>query len=125
MATDTKLTTRLSVQQATLRLEGLAVLVVCVWLYARVDGAWVWWALFLAPDLSAIALIGGQRVGVAAYNTVHTYVWPLALAAIGLVGPAPLLELALIWAAHIGVDRALGYGLRYRFDSKDTTITRV
>jgi hypothetical protein len=31
----------------------------------------------------------------------------------------------LIWIAHIGVDRALGYGLKYPSSFKDTHLQRV
>ncbi len=34
-------------------------------------------------------------------------------------------QLALIWLAHVGVDRALGYGLKYETVFKDTHLQRV
>jgi hypothetical protein len=44
---------------------------------------------------------------------MHSYIGPLALAALSLLGLPSLLPLALIWICHIGADRALGYGLKY------------
>jgi hypothetical protein len=39
---------------------------------------------------------------------------PMALMIAGLGMAAPLvLSIAMIWLAHIGFDRALGYGLKY------------
>ena len=35
------------------------------------------------------------------------------------------IQLALIWLTHIGVDRAVGYGLKYPTDFKDTHLQRV
>jgi hypothetical protein len=35
------------------------------------------------------------------------------------------LQIALIWLAHIGVDRMLGYGLKYPTGFKDTHLQRV
>ena len=35
------------------------------------------------------------------------------------------LKLALIWLTHIGVDRAVGYGLKYPSGFKDTHLQRV
>ena len=32
---------------------------------------------------------------------------------------------ALIWLTHIGVDRAIGYGLKYPTGFKDTHLQRV
>jgi hypothetical protein len=63
-----------------------------------------------------VALLGylfGARAGAAAYNAVHSYAGPLALTAIGSLGPAAVLPYALIWLAHCSLDRAVGYGLKY------------
>lgn len=112
-----------------LRLEGLAVLVGTVVAYGASGGSWGWFAaLFLVPDLSLLGYLGGARMGAWAYNFGHSYLGPAVLAgaafwfnevqvemgsglAVGLEGPAVFLT-ALIWSAHIGFDRALGYGLK-------------
>lgn len=66
------------------------------------------------------------RVGPAAYNFVHTYISPLALAGVALSQHnTGLWSFALIWFAHIGADRALGYGLKYPTFFKDTHLQRV
>lgn len=96
------------------RAEGAAVFGGAIALYFHADGAW--WLLLvlaLAPDLSALGFLAGPRVGSLTYNLAHTYVGPVALAAVGIVTGWPLgVQLALIWLAHIGIDRALGYTLR-------------
>ena len=46
------------------------------------------------------------------YNIAHTYVAPAVLVAVTSLGE-PQVGLALIWVAHIGFDRLLGYGLKY------------
>ena len=53
----------------------------------------------------------GPKAGAVSYNMVHSYIFAAGLAALGLVWPL-LLPVACIWAAHIGIDRALGYGLK-------------
>src|SRR5688572_16742267 len=64
-----------------LRLEGAAVLVVAVVLYARGDHSWGLFALlFLAPDLGFAGYLAGPRIGAIVYNALHSYVGPLALA---------------------------------------------
>jgi len=98
-----------------LRGEGAALLVATILLYSRTDTSWWLFAgLFLAPDLSFIGYFGGPRTGAAAYNAAHTTLAP-ALLGIGglLLGQRLAVALALIWAAHIGFDRLLGYGLKY------------
>jgi hypothetical protein len=98
-----------------LRLEGAAVAAVTAVLYARTGASWwLFAALWLVPDLSMLGYLAGSCRGARVYNAVHTYLLPgaLALSALLLRVPA-LLPLALIWINHIGVDRLLGYGLKY------------
>jgi hypothetical protein len=82
--------------------------------------------LFFAPDLSFLAYFISPRIGAIAYNLVHTTLAPLALLALAiwLQNPASL-SIALIWLAHIGADRALGYGLKYATDFSDTHLGRI
>lgn len=105
-----------------LRLEGLAVFAAALGAYVAVDGRlWLLLVLALAPDLAMLGYLAGPRVGSHLYNAVHTYVAPLALAGVALVVAAPLItSVALVWAAHIGADRALGYGLKYPTGFGDT-----
>ena len=111
-----------------LRLEALAVVVASVALYFDGDyAAWAFFAFLLAPDLSFAGYLAGPRVGAVIYNLAHTYEWPVALAAGCLLsGEAGLpVQIALIWAAHVGIDRVLGYGLKYPTAFKDTHLGRV
>lgn len=98
-----------------LRIEGLAAGIAAVAAFAATGGNWVLFALLiLVPDLSMLGMLVGRRIGAWAYNLAHTYSVPAALAGIGWAGAQPLLlSVALIWIAHIGFDRALGYGLKY------------
>lgn len=105
-----------------LRLEGLAVLALATAAYAQFGAGWGWFALlFLLPDLSLLAYLAGPRAGAAAYNAAHSYAGPLLLLAMGVLGTLPaLLAIALVWCAHIGFDRALGYGLKYAAGFRQT-----
>jgi hypothetical protein len=110
-----------------LRAEGLAVATASVVVYVYAD--YPWWLLLvlaLAPDLSFLGYAAGPRVGTALYNAAHTYVTPVLLGALGVVTETDLaIQLALIWITHIGVDRAIGYGLKYPTAFKDTHLQRV
>jgi hypothetical protein len=110
-----------------LRAEGLAVFGLSVLLYRLHAGAWLLFALlFLAPDLSMAGYAAGPRSGALVYNLMHTYLGPILLASYGVLAHAALAEsLALIWSAHIGLDRVLGYGLKYAAGFKDTHLGRV
>jgi hypothetical protein len=110
-----------------LRVEGAVMLALAVLLYALQGGSWLLFVLLiLAPDLSALGFLAGTKVGAATYNLFHTYLLPAALGAYGLLGTNSLaLSLALIWFAHIGGDRLVGYGLKYETAFKDTHLGRV
>ena len=112
----------LSMPAALLHLEGIAVVVAAVTLYAV--GGYSWWLfalLILAPDLAMAGYAFGPKVGAVVYNIVHTYALPVALGVAGLLtGWSLALPLALIWMAHIGIDRTLGYGLKYADGFKHT-----
>jgi hypothetical protein len=113
--------------RSLLHLEGLAVLVSALVLYFHLDYGWgLLVVLVLAPDLSAVGYLGGPAVGALSYDVAHTYAFPLALVVVGVLGDSSLaIQLALIWAAHIGADRLLGYGLKYPTGFKDTHLQRV
>jgi hypothetical protein len=98
-----------------LRLEGLAVAAIAVALYARTGASWWLFAvLFLVPDLSMLGYLRSSCWGARCYNAIHSYVTPATLALCALLLHADgLLPLALIWTSHIGVDRLMGYGLKY------------
>jgi hypothetical protein len=98
-----------------LRLEGLAILAASAWLYFHAGFAWRTFAfLFLAPDLSFAGYLFGSRIGAAAYNAAHSSNGAIGLGVAALATNQPLMAaVALIWLAHIGFDRALGYGLKY------------
>jgi hypothetical protein len=83
-------------------------------------------AVFLAPDLSMLAYLIGPRAGALAYSLAHTYVLAAALTLAGFAIAIPLAAAGgLIWIAHIGFDRALGYGLKYPTAFGDTHLGRV
>ena len=111
-----------------LRLEAGAVLAIATSAYAWLGGHWLLFAvLFLAPDLAMLGYRAGTKIGAASYNAVHSYLGPALLAAVGLLlshglesTPPSALLVACIWAAHIGFDRLLGYGLKYGSAFGDT-----
>jgi hypothetical protein len=110
-----------------LRAEGFAVLTVSVAAYHELNGNWLYFFLLLLwPDLFMLGYLANVRLGAAMYNLVHTYTWPLLLgsAAVFEQWHATLL-FTLIWTTHIGMDRMLGYGLKYPTFFKDTHLQRV
>lgn len=109
------------------RLEALIVLAATIALYSEVRGQWLLFAvLFLAPDLAFIPVLINQGLGRHVYNTMHTYSLPVGVAALAyFLDWESILGIALIWTAHIAMDRLVGYGLKYRIDGKETHLQRV
>ena len=108
-----------------LRLEGLAIALGGLWLYAHLGLSWMLFAaLILVPDLFMLGYVAGPRIGALCYNIGHTYVAALALGGAGVASGHPGLQAAgLIWAIHIAADRAIGYGLKYGTHFKHTHLS--
>lgn len=110
-----------------LHLEGASILTLSLLLYHA--GHFRWWVfavLLLAPDLVMLGYFANAKIGAALYNLVHTEAGPVLLlvacVALPLPGVAPF---ALIWLAHLGMDRTLGFGLKYPTRFNDTHLQRV
>jgi hypothetical protein len=112
---------------AVLRAEHLALVVAAVVVYLANGGMLILLLpLLLAPDLSMAGYLGGPRLGAVTYNAVHNLV--LALAALGIgwwFGVGWLVLVGAVLIAHVGGDRALGYGLKLPSDFRDTHLGRI
>jgi hypothetical protein len=110
-----------------LRAEGLVVLVLVIELFWRGAYSWVLFViLFLVPDVSMIGYLVNPRIGATSYNAFHSYIGAAFLALIGLIADIRIcVAISLIWAAHIGFDRLLGYGLKYPTAFADTHLGRI
>lgn len=81
---------------------------------------------WLAVDLSMVGYLARRRVGAVTYNAAHNLVGPLALIGLGWwtdTGWLILVGAALL--THVGLDRALGYGLKLPTDFRDTHLGRI
>lgn len=98
-----------------LRLENLAIFLFALVAYDFLSFPKEHFILFFfAPDLAIAGYFFGSKIGGIAYNTTHSYILPLLLFAFGFhISSSPINEIAIIWIAHIGIDRALGFGLKY------------
>lgn len=113
--------------EVLLRSEALAALFagVGIWLTSGGSALWLVPAILL-PDISMIGYLVNSRVGAVTYNAIHN--WTLALIALALgwwLGINPLLLVGALLLAHVGMDRALGYGLKLPTDFRDTHLGRI
>jgi hypothetical protein len=98
-----------------LRLEALCLLIAALIAYSKVGFGWGTFALFFfVPDISFMGYIANKRVGAISYNLAHSYIGGVACLIAGSALSAPTFVCTgIIWCAHVGFDRALGYGLKY------------
>jgi len=82
--------------------------------------------LTLAPDISMLGYLLNNKVGAMVYNLFHTYSLSIGLVICGLIlSNETVLAIGIIWCAHIGMDRMIGYGLKYSTEFKDTHLNRI
>jgi hypothetical protein len=110
-----------------IRLEEASMFLLSIVLIAPLPYAWYWWLVWiLAPDLSMIAYLGGNRVGAFGYNLVHHKGVAILVYLAGLYTLHPAVEYAgLILFGHSCMDRAMGYGLKYASSFQDTHLGKI
>lgn len=97
------------------RLEGGLILAGSLWWFHLNSGSWLLFLLFLFSfDISCIGYVKNPKVGAFLYNLGHSLVVPLTITVFAHPGyKHHLFNFALIWVAHIGMDRLFGFGLKY------------
>jgi hypothetical protein len=110
-----------------LHIEGLAVLALSIYFYGYNQFSWLlFMVLLLAPDISMLSYLVNNTIGARIYNFFHTYTIVIIVIFLGLLFEnQTALAIGLIWSAHIGMDRMIGYGLKYPTEFKDTHLNRV
>lgn len=110
-----------------LRIEGLAAFAAALVLYGSLQGNW--WLLvplLLLPDISAAGYLAGPRAGAFAYNLFHTWATGLAVLGLGAILALPAIQLlGVVLLAHVGMDRAAGYGLKLSTSFGETHLGRI
>ncbi len=101
--------------KSILALEEWAIFLFCIFLFDQLPVAWWWFpALILLPDIGMIGYLLSPKIGAFTYNLIHHRVIA-ALVAVYAIGSGDVRWqlAAIILFAHISLDRALGYGLKY------------
>jgi hypothetical protein len=107
------------------RMEGLLIFIVSLIVFSAAEGNWVWFLFWLIlPDISILGYLKGPRAGALCYNIAHSIILPAFLTLIAILDRGGMgaygILIASVWAAHIGLDRALGFGLKFDDDFKHT-----
>ena len=113
--------------RTVLRLEGLCILGAAVFFFAQLSDDWKLFSwLFLVPDLALLGYLFSPKIGAFTYNCTHSIIGPTILLLLSvLVTNDTALYVSMIWFAHIGFDRALGYGLKYGSDFHKTHLGKI
>ena len=113
--------------RAWLRIEGAAAFAAGLLVFGVSGGSWLLLIpLLLLPDVSAIGYLAGPRVGAFTYNMAHTWMPGFIALGVGVWLAAPVVLLvAAILIAHVGMDRAMGYGLKLPTSFNDTHLGRI
>jgi len=110
-----------------LRIEGMVLVAGAFIAYSTTEQAWSLVPLtLLLPDLTMIGYLGGPSLGSRLYNVGHSTALPAAIVALGWWQDRSLIvALGLVWVAHVGLDRLLGYGLKYGDHFQHTHLGRL
>jgi len=105
-----------------LKLEEIGEFIFSIFLFSRLEYAWwVYPACLLLPDLSMVGYMANPKIGAWLYNLFHHKMLGIAVMLLGFTMAHPLLSLiGIILFGHSAMDRALGYGLKYEDDFKNT-----
>ncbi|SCY15429.1 protein of unknown function [Lysinibacillus sp. TC-37] len=108
-------------------LEYVIALIITVFFYGHLDFSWLYFMVFLLlPDITMIGYLLNPKIGAVFYNIGHSFISPALLLVIGfMMSSSILLMIALIWLAHIFLDRALGYGLKYEEAFQKTHLQQI
>lgn len=110
-----------------LHIEGVFMFISSTFIYFQVDGSfWLYIILFLIPDIGMLGYFTkSKKIGSYTYNLFHTYSIPIILGGCGFFISHIAMLISMIWLAHIGIDRAFGYGLKYETGFKDTHLQKL
>ena len=111
-----------------LRSEGLVLFAAALATYftALDEPFWLVPLLLFTPDLFMVGYARSTRAGAAFYNFAHSYPAPALLGAVALASSSHLWQaVALVWFAHVGMDRTMGYGLKYGDSFKHTHLGQI
>ncbi|MDW8570038.1 DUF4260 domain-containing protein [Staphylococcus shinii] len=110
-----------------IKLENIFVFLVTMIVYLMFGfSIWMFLLFLLVPDIFMVGYMINKEIGSKVYNVGHTYIVPILFVLLYLIfNEGLLLQIALVWLAHISMDRSFGFGLKYASDFNETTIQKI
>lgn len=109
------------------RIESAVIFVFLLIIYFLLNFNWLIFILFLfVPDVSMTGYLKDKKTGAFVYSLGHSYFSPILFLCISFfLGFESGVMFSIIWAAHIALDRALGFGLKSEKGFKDTHLGKI
>ncbi len=113
--------------RAYIHVENVVAFMGIVVLYVYLDySLFLFFLLLFSPDLTMIGYAWNKKIGSIVYNLGHNLILPIILFIASFLQEMPIvMMLALIWLAHIFLDRAFGFGLKYSAGFKITHLQKL
>ena len=113
--------------KALLKIEEAFMLALGVYLFSLLSYEWWWFfVLLLAPDISMLGYLFGNKMGAICYNLFHHKGLALVIYFLGIYLSLPLCQLiGVILFSHAAFDRIMGYGLKYDKGFKYTHLGEI
>ena len=110
-----------------IKLEEAALFILGIFLFNRLNFEWWWFlVLILAPDLSMLGYLFGNKSGAFFYNVFHHKGIALLIYGLGYYLVIETIQLAgIILFSHSAMDRIFGYGLKYEKGFKYTHLGEI
>lgn len=110
-----------------IKLEEVALFILGIFLFNRLNYEWWWFlVLILAPDLSMMGYLFGNKIGALAYNFFHHKGVALLIYGLGSYLNIEMVQLiGIILFSHSAMDRIFGYGLKYENGFKYTHLGEI
>ncbi|EHQ77254.1 hypothetical protein SEVCU057_0977, partial [Staphylococcus epidermidis VCU057] len=96
--------------RSVIKLENTFIFIITIAVYVKLEfSIWLFLLLLLVPDIFMLGYVINRKTGSYVYNIGHTYITPIIIALLYLyIDERLLLQISLIWLAHISIDRTLG-----------------
>ncbi len=109
------------------RIEAFTLFIISTYFYFDLGFSLVAYLLLLLVfDVFMVGYIKNAKVGAYIYNLGHSLIFPLVILLIAwATNSEAAMGLSLIWMAHIGLDRFLGYGLKLASGFKETHLGKI
>jgi hypothetical protein len=110
-----------------IKVEEACMLLVSVILNSQLPyPAWLFWLLFLTPDIGMLGYIINTKIGALSYNLLHHKGVAVLFYLAGLYFSNNALQFTgLLLFAHSSFDRMLGYGLKYSDSFQHTHLGQI